>query len=99
MSSASLVKGEICFSWASTNRLRRANSWLFWRTARLVLFSPGVQHSPEKLTAETYDLSGGSVSLVLFWMVIGFLIVYLRRLLAENTRIRKLYRGDGGSTR
>jgi cytochrome b6 len=62
-------------------------------------FAPAAQHAPEKLTAETYGLSGGSVSLVLFWMVIGFLVFYLRRLLVENTRIRNLYGGEGAPQR
>ena len=34
------------------------------------------------------------MSLLLFWCVIVFLVVYLRRLLQENTRIRKLYQAD-----
>ena len=53
--------------------------------------APGTSHAREPLTAETYDLHGGSVSLLLLWCVIGFLIIYLRKLLHENTRIRKLY--------
>ena len=56
--------------------------------------SPGTHQAREPLTAATYDLSGGSVSLLLFWCVIVFLVVYLRRLLGENTRIRKLYQAD-----
>jgi cytochrome b6 len=53
--------------------------------------APGTGHAREPLTAETYDLHGGSVSLLLLWCVIGFLIIYLRKLLHQNTRIRKLY--------
>jgi cytochrome b6 len=56
--------------------------------------SPGMHHSRESLTAETYGLSGGSASLLLLWCVIVFLVVYLRRLLHENMRIRKLYQAD-----
>ncbi len=56
--------------------------------------APGTHHRRETLTAETYGLSGGSVSLLLFWCVIVFLVVYLRRLLQENTRLRKLYQAE-----
>jgi cytochrome b6 len=56
--------------------------------------TPGAHHGCEPLTAETYGLSGGSVSLLLFWCAIIFLVVCLRRLLHENTRIRKLYQAD-----
>jgi cytochrome b6 len=56
--------------------------------------APGPQHRREPLAAETYGLAGGSVSLVLFWGVIVFLLVYLVRLLRANTRIRKLYQGQ-----
>jgi quinol-cytochrome oxidoreductase complex cytochrome b subunit len=48
-------------------------------------------HAPEQLAAETYDRHGGSISLLLFWSVIIFLVFYLRRLLQENARTRKLY--------
>ena len=57
-------------------------------------FAPGTEQGRESLTAETYDLSGGSVLLLLLWSVIIYLVVYLRRLLHENTRIRKLYQAD-----
>jgi cytochrome b6 len=56
--------------------------------------APGMHHRREALTAETYGLCGGSVSLLLFWGVIVFLVVYLQRLFRENTRIRKLYQAD-----
>lgn len=53
--------------------------------------APGTHEAHERLMAETYGLSGGTLSLLLFWSVIIFLVVYLRRFLRENTRIRKLY--------
>ena len=56
--------------------------------------APGGGHRREPLTAETYDLHAGSVSLLLFWCVIVFLLVYLRRLLRENARLRELYQGS-----
>ncbi len=56
--------------------------------------APGPQHQREPLTAETYDLSGGSLGLLLFWGVIVFLVVYLVGLLGANTRIRRLYQGE-----
>jgi cytochrome b6 len=56
--------------------------------------APGTNHRREPLAAETYSPSGGSVSLALFWCAIVFLVVYLRILLQENTRIRKLYKAD-----
>ena len=60
----------------------------------LAMIAPGIDHPPEKLAAETFSLSGGIVWLVLLWSVIGFLIFYLRQLLKENTRARKLYGSD-----
>jgi len=56
--------------------------------------APGAQYHREPLTAETYDLSGGSLGLLLFWGLIVFLVVYLVRLFRANTRIRKLYQGE-----
>jgi cytochrome b6 len=56
------------------------------------LVVPGVQHAGEPFTAETYSLSKSILSLVGLWSVIGFLVFYLRRLVAANTRVRKLYR-------
>ena len=56
----------------------------------LAWIAPGVKHVPEPLVAPTYNLSGGAVSLVILWSAIGFLLYYLRALLRENTRIRKL---------
>jgi len=53
--------------------------------------SPGVDRPPETLAAETYSLSGGLVSLVFLWSVIGFLVFYLWRLVKERTRVRSLY--------
>ena len=43
---------------------------------------PGVRRSPEPLAAETYGLVPSTLTLLLFWMVIGFLVFYLRRLRA-----------------
>ena len=53
--------------------------------------TPGTHRPRETLPAEIRNLHSGSLSLVLLWCVLGFLIVYLRRLLRENQRIRKLY--------
>ncbi len=79
--------------------------WIFHRISGVALifllviqFSTGFLQAAavpaDSLTAETYGLSGGSVSLLLFWCLIVFLVVYLRRLLQENTRIRKLYQAE-----
>ena len=59
----------------------------------LAIAAPGVAHPPETLTAETYSLSRGIVSLILLWAVLGFIIFYLWQLLRENARVRRLYRG------
>jgi cytochrome b6 len=56
----------------------------------LAWLSPGVQHAPEALVAHTYNVAGAAVSLTFLWAVIGFLLFYLRRLLLENSRVRKL---------
>ncbi len=64
----------------------------------LACLEPGVTRAPETLAADTYSLSRGIVSLLLFWGVIVFLWFYLGKLLRENTRVRKLYAktdGDG----
>lgn len=53
---------------------------------------PGVAHPPEVFVADTYSLSSGMVSLTLMWLVIAFSVFYLRRLLQENTRNRRLYK-------
>jgi cytochrome b6 len=58
----------------------------------LAMADPGVQRAPEILTAETYNVWHGALSLVMLWTVIGFLVFYLRQLLRQNTRIRSLYR-------
>jgi cytochrome b6 len=57
------------------------------------LLTPGLDHPPERFTADTYSLSAGIISLALVWSVIGFLIFYLRQLLNENRRIRELREG------
>ena len=38
------------------------------------------------------ELAGSLLTLALMWIVIGFLVFYLRQLLKENRRIRELYR-------
>jgi len=53
---------------------------------------PLAEDRPPQPAGPTVSLSGSIVWLVMFWSVIGFLIIYLRKLLLENTRIRKLYR-------
>jgi cytochrome b6 len=54
--------------------------------------APGMKRAAEQLRAPSYSLAGGAVSLALLWSVIGFLLYYLRQLLRENARVRKLYR-------
>jgi len=56
----------------------------------LASISPGVERPPETPAAETFSLPASLVSLTLLWLVIGFLVFYLRQLLKENTRVRKL---------
>ena len=56
---------------------------------------PGVRRPAETLTAETYGPVPSTVTLLLFWAVIGFLVFYLRRLVRENAHIRNLYRQEG----
>ena len=53
---------------------------------------PGPEHPPVETTSKPGDFSGGLVSLALFWTAIGFLVFYLRLLLKENVRVRRLYR-------
>ena len=85
---------------ARQQRDRRVTALFFAMLAYVLTFelwawlAPGVHQRSETLTAETYGLSGGSVSLLLLWSVIVFLVVYLRGLLDENTRIRKLYQAE-----
>ena len=59
----------------------------------LALIGPGMEHPPEALTAPTYDLAHGLVTLVLVWGIIGFLVFYLWKMMRENARVRKLYEG------
>jgi len=59
--------------------------------------APGVERPPEKLAAKTFSISASLVSLTFLWLVIGFLVFYLRQLLKENTRVRKL-RAPGTGT-
>lgn len=63
----------------------------------LAWLEPRGQSVPEVLEAETYSLPGSLVSLAFFWAVIGFLLLYLWRLLRENARIRALYREPAAS--
>jgi cytochrome b6 len=55
--------------------------------------SPGVEHPPEKLAAETFSIPASLVSLAILWSLIGFLVFYLWQLLKENSRVRRLYGG------
>ena len=57
----------------------------------LAWIAPEPAHAREVLSAPTYSLSRGAVSLAMFWALIGFVMYYLRRLLQENRRIRRLY--------
>jgi quinol-cytochrome oxidoreductase complex cytochrome b subunit len=52
--------------------------------------APAVSHPPEQAGAGGAVVAGRLVSLVFFWLVLGFMVYYLRRLLAENTRLRRL---------
>ena len=52
---------------------------------------PGVAHPPQTFNAETYSLSGGVVSLILLWAVLGFIVYQLWQLMRENRRVRRLY--------
>ncbi len=58
------------------------------------MVAPGSEHGGDhgSVAASARAL----VSLGLLWSAIGFLIFYLRQLLRENTRVRRLYEGEGG---
>ncbi len=58
----------------------------------MALFAPGISHPPEELQAESYDWSGGVALLVLMWIVIAYLVYYLRELSKVNAHLRWLYR-------
>jgi cytochrome b6 len=60
----------------------------------LAAFSPGARHPAEVTAPQTMSTLHSVVSLVFLWSVIGFLIFYLRQLLRENARVRRLYRPD-----
>jgi cytochrome b6 len=84
----------------STMRGKKSLGWTAAFVALLVYvvvfqimawISPGPERPHEDLTAETFRLARSLVSLGLLWAVIGFLVFYLRRLLKENTRVRRLY--------
>ena len=57
----------------------------------LAWISPGPEHPRQALAAKTLSLPRSLVSLGLVWAVIGFLVYYLRQLVKENTRVRRLY--------
>jgi cytochrome b6 len=61
----------------------------------LAWLEPQGREAPERLEAKTYGLAGSVVSLTLLWALIAFLLVYVRLLLRENTRVRALYRESG----
>lgn len=54
----------------------------------------GAEAAHEVPAAQTSVTAGRIVWLVLLWSVIGWMVFYLRRLLQQNTRVRKLYGGD-----
>ncbi len=52
--------------------------------------TPGMEHTANE-SAGLADLAGNTVFLVLLWAVVGFVVYYLRRLVIENARVRRLY--------
>ena len=54
--------------------------------------SPGVDHASADTASASASMAGNLFMLAMMWMVIGFLVFYLRQLLKENKRIRELYR-------
>jgi quinol-cytochrome oxidoreductase complex cytochrome b subunit len=54
--------------------------------------APGVKVPPEEMVPESYSRAGGLVWLCFMWLVIGFLVYYLRKLAQLNTRVRLMYR-------
>ncbi len=54
--------------------------------------APAMGHPPEQAGPGGAVMAGRVVSLAFFWLVIGFMVYYLRRLLKENTRLRGLHR-------
>ena len=50
----------------------------------LAWLDPGTRRAPEALTAPTYDLSRSVVNLLMLWVAIGFLLLYLQKLLAQT---------------
>ncbi len=52
---------------------------------------PAVSHPPEQAGQGGPVMAGRLVSLAFLWLVIGFLLYYLRRLLQQNTRLRRLH--------
>jgi len=53
--------------------------------------TPGVEQATTQPVSGDVDVAGNAVSLAMFWVVIGFLVFYLRQLRMENNRIRRLY--------
>jgi cytochrome b6 len=54
--------------------------------------APGVKHASAEPASEGASIAGSLLTLVIIWIVIGFLVFYLRQLFRENTRIRGMYR-------
>jgi hypothetical protein len=54
----------------------------------------GAEHLRAELLGQERPVARALVSLVLLWLVVGFLVYYLLQLARENARIRKLYRHE-----
>lgn len=55
------------------------------------LAAPGADHAPAETASVDANVAASVVSLAFVWVVIGFLVFYLRQLFKENRRIRQLY--------
>ena len=54
------------------------------------LASPGVEDAAGGASTTALGTARSVVSLVMLWAAIGFLVVYVRKLRAENARVRGL---------
>ncbi len=90
--------------WLDRNATRERKSPLFTAAFLILLayvlvfecwamIGRGIEHAAEEPAVGTYGAAGSMVSLGLLWLVIGFVVFYLRQLFNENTRVRQLYQG------